>query len=132
MNQLFGCMSGVVAALTPSQHRLTLVAGRQPREDRFDVAMLYVSDHGESLGENNLYLHGLPFAIAPDVQKRVPMVMWLSDAYQTTYGFQDACLRSKTGLSLSQDNLFHTVLAMSGVETSVRNEDLNLLNGCQK
>jgi lipid A ethanolaminephosphotransferase len=40
--------------------------------------MLYVSDHGESLGENNLFLHGLPYAIAPDVQKQVPMVMWFS------------------------------------------------------
>ncbi len=43
--------------------------------------MIYLSDHGESLGENGLYLHGVPYAIAPDTQTRVPMVMWLSPGY---------------------------------------------------
>lgn len=43
-----------------------------------DTALIYVSDHGESLGENGIYLHGLPYAIAPDVQREVPMLMWLS------------------------------------------------------
>jgi lipid A ethanolaminephosphotransferase len=49
---------------------------------RSDTALLYVADHGESLGENNLYLHGMPYAIAPDVQKRVPWITWLSPGFE--------------------------------------------------
>lgn len=48
-------------------------------QKQLETAMLYVSDHGESLGENNIYLHGLPYAIAPKEQKQVPMILWLSD-----------------------------------------------------
>ena len=48
--------------------------------------MLYVADHGESLGENNLYLHGLPYALAPDVQKHVPWITWLSSGFQQQIG----------------------------------------------
>ena len=45
-------------------------------EQDYDVIMLYISDHGESLGENNIYLHGLPYAIAPAAQKQVPVIIW--------------------------------------------------------
>ena len=55
-----------------------LIAQLQARAATVDSAVLYISDHGESLGESNLFLHGLPYAIAPDVQKQVPMVMWFS------------------------------------------------------
>jgi len=47
-------------------------------EDTYDTALVYASDHGESLGEHGLYLHGVPCAIAPDVQKKVPMLIWAS------------------------------------------------------
>jgi lipid A ethanolaminephosphotransferase len=52
----------------------------------YDGALLYVADHGESLGENNLYLHGLPYSIAPDVQKHVPWVTWLSPGFEQDSG----------------------------------------------
>ena len=42
----------------------------------YDVVMVYVSDHGESLGENNIYLHGLPYSVAPQAQKQVPVIIW--------------------------------------------------------
>ena len=45
-------------------------------EQDYDVVMVYVSDHGESLGENNIYLHGLPYAVAPAAQKQVPVIIW--------------------------------------------------------
>lgn len=45
-------------------------------EQDYDVVMVYMSDHGESLGENNIYLHGMPYAIAPDAQKQVPIIIW--------------------------------------------------------
>lgn len=49
-----------------------------PRACSRAPARVYVSDHGESLGENNLYLHGLPYRFAPDVQKHVPWISWFS------------------------------------------------------
>ena len=50
-----------------------------------NTAMLYVSDHGESLGENGLYLHGAPYWMSPDEQVQVPMVMWMSDNFAQDY-----------------------------------------------
>jgi lipid A ethanolaminephosphotransferase len=65
-------------ALLYTDHVLAQLIAAAGQADTLDSAMLYVSDHGESLGENNLFLHGMPYAIAPDVQKQVPMVMWFS------------------------------------------------------
>ena len=59
----------------------SLIATLQRNEADVDSALIYVSDHGESLGERNLYLHGLPWFIAPKEQKQVPMVMWLSNGF---------------------------------------------------
>ena len=79
--------------------------------------MLYVSDHGESLGEGGLYLHGMPYAIAPDVQKNVPFVMWLSPAFRRSFGVSPGCLRSRADQPASHDNLFHSLLGVLDVET---------------
>ncbi|MCY7369324.1 MAG: phosphoethanolamine--lipid A transferase, partial [Polaromonas sp.] len=76
----------------------------QGAQARYDTAMLYVSDHGESLGENGLYLHGMPYAIAPDVQTRVPLLTWLSPGFASSFGIDTACLRSRSDLPLSHDN----------------------------
>jgi lipid A ethanolaminephosphotransferase len=50
----------------------------QSKQDKFTTSLVYLSDHGESLGEDGVYLHGLPWSIAPDTQKHVPMLLWLS------------------------------------------------------
>ena len=50
-----------------------------------NTALIYLSDHGESLGENGLYLHGAPYYIAPDEQKIVPMVMWFSEPFNLNF-----------------------------------------------
>jgi lipid A ethanolaminephosphotransferase len=63
--------------------------------DRFDVVMVYVSDHGESLGERGLYLHGLPWLLAPPEQTHVPMLMWLSDGFSQGRGIDRACLEQR-------------------------------------
>lgn len=83
------------------------------------TAMVYVSDHGESLGENNVYLHGLPYALAPDVQKQVPMVWWVSPAMRAHQGWQAKCLEAQTGRSLSHDYFFHSVLGLLDIQTEV-------------
>lgn len=94
-------------------------------------AMVYVSDHGESLGENNLYLHGLPWRIAPDVQKRVPWITWLSPTWERTTGLQAACLRQRLDLPVSHDHYFHSVLGLMGVQTSVYRPELDLYRPCR-
>lgn len=91
-------------------------------------ALLYVSDHGESLGENNLYLHGLPYAIAPDVQKHVPWIAWNT----ADFGMDLACLRQRRDASISHDNLFHTVLGMMQVQTMVYDKNLDAYASCQR
>lgn len=89
------------------------------RGNDFASAMYYMSDHGESLGENGLYLHGAPYLIAPETQKRIPFIAWLSNDFAATTGLDLSCLRTKTGESFSHDNLFDTVLGMMDVETKV-------------
>ncbi|SUG57882.1 Phosphoethanolamine transferase EptA specific for the 1 phosphate group of core-lipid A [Salmonella enterica subsp. diarizonae] len=66
------------------------------KQDKFTTSLVYLSDHGESLGENGVYLHGLPYSIAPDTQKHVPMLIWLSKDYQQRYQV-DSILSTKTG-----------------------------------
>jgi lipid A ethanolaminephosphotransferase len=95
-----------------------------------DVAMIYVSDHGESLGENNLYLHGVPYSIAPRTQIHVPMVMWLSPGFAQSSRISVDCLRERAKLPSSHDNLFHTTLGLMDVRTSVYEPGLNLAAGC--
>lgn len=95
-----------------------------------DSAMIYVSDHGESLGEHGLYLHGMPYSIAPKVQTHVPMMVWISRPMAR--GDVDvSCLRSKTHDSLSHDNLFHSVLGLLDVETTAYHATRDIFEGCR-
>lgn len=96
----------------------------------YDGALLYIADHGESLGENNLYLHGLPYALAPDVQKHVPWITWLSPAFEQRSGVGTACLRSQADARLSHDNLFHSVLGLLQVDTGAYRRELDAYAAC--
>jgi lipid A ethanolaminephosphotransferase len=96
----------------------------------FDTGLIYVSDHGESLGENGLYLHGVPYAFAPRQQTHVPMVTWLSSGLQQRTGVRTDCLRQREAEPLSHDNVFHTVLGVMDVTTRVRQDALDLLAPC--
>ena len=110
----------------------TLIEKLQARAATVDSAVVYVSDHGESLGEANLFLHGLPYAIAPDVQKQVPMVMWLSDGMAASAGIDRACLRHRATQPAAHDHLFHTVLGLADVRTALYAPEWDLLHGCRK
>jgi len=98
--------------------------------DSHDTALLYASDHGESLGENGIFLHGMPYAIAPDVQRQVPMTLWLSPAYAASFKVDTACLNKRATQPASHDNIFHTVLGMLDVHTQVYAPELDLLQSC--
>jgi lipid A ethanolaminephosphotransferase len=101
----------------------------QQRRD-YDTALLYVADHGESLGENNLYLHGLPYALAPDVQKHVPWITWLSPGFEQHAGVASQCLRARSGERITHDHLFHSVLGLMQVGTSAYRPALDTYAGC--
>ncbi|MBA2963391.1 MULTISPECIES: phosphoethanolamine transferase [Ramlibacter] len=103
----------------------------QAQDASLDTAMLYVSDHGESLGESGLYLHGVPFPIAPDVQKHVPMVAWVSPGFVRSTGLDLACLRGRAGRPVSHDNLFHSVLGALDVQTQAYERDLDVFAPCR-
>lgn len=118
-------------ALLYTDHVLArTVAFLQQQSAHRDTAMIYVSDHGESLGEHGLYLHSLPYAIAPDTQTHVPMVMWLSDDLRHRQHLAQDCLSRRARQPASHDNLFHTVLGLLDVKTSVYEPDMDLTHPC--
>ncbi|MDR1968606.1 MAG: sulfatase-like hydrolase/transferase, partial [Burkholderiaceae bacterium] len=104
----------------------------QARQAQWATALLYLSDHGESLGENNLYLHGLPYRFAPDVQKHVPWITWLSPRFAQQTGITAACLERRRDERFSHDNYFHTTLGLLGVQTSVYNAARDITAGCAR
>ena len=93
---------------------------------KFGTALFYVSDHGESLGENGIYLHGLPRAIAPESQLRVPAVIWLGSGFHAA-NMSD--LQKKRDTHYTHDNIVHTVLGFMGVKTELYRPKLDILDG---
>ncbi len=119
-------------ALLYTDHVLaSLVAKLQAASGTVDSVVLYVSDHGESLGEHRLFLHGLPWSIAPDVQKRVPMTMWFSPGAPQALGLNLPCLASRSQAPVTHDHLFHTVLGLLDVQTALHQAPLDLAQGCR-
>lgn len=98
------------------------------QEQEFATAMLYVSDHGESLGENGLYLHGLPYAIAPREQTRVPMIFWASDSFARQKNLSLADLTSRREKLYSHDYIFHSILALFDIDTKDYSSTLDLFS----
>lgn len=105
---------------------------RSSEVDNVDTAMLYFSDHGESLGEKNMYLHGAPYMIAPREQTQVPMMLWMSDRYSERFRIDRTCLMARRSQPFSHDNIFHSVLGMLNVSTAVLNPKLDLFNACTR
>jgi len=97
-------------------------------DDKFETAMFYVSDHGESLGEKGLYLHGFPYAIAPEAQKHVPAVMWFGKRFEV----DKIKLRQKASQPLNHDSYFHTVLNFAEITSSIYKPELDILHGIHK
>jgi lipid A ethanolaminephosphotransferase len=101
------------------------------QQAHFAPSMLYVSDHGESLGENNLYLHGMPYAVAPREQTHVPMLMWLPPQTEAALGVSMNCLRRQQDTVLTHDHLFHTVMGLVGVASAEYRPALDVLQACR-
>lgn len=81
------------------------------------TTMIYVSDHGESLGEYGLYLHGTPFSFAPDVQKKVPFLLWMSEAFMR---HRDVSVSDfKQQKQHSHRHVFHSIMGALGLKSAV-------------
>jgi lipid A ethanolaminephosphotransferase len=101
-------------------------------QDKYNVALVYLSDHGESLGESGMYLHGTPYSIAPSQQTHVPWFMWLPQDYTQAKGVDRECIAEHAQTaSYSHDNLFHSLLGLYGVNTSVRDAKLDITSNCK-
>jgi lipid A ethanolaminephosphotransferase len=103
--------------------------------DRVDVALVYVSDHGESLGEKGLFLHGLPYRIAPREQTRVPMVWWLGQQWRGGVGLSTSCAREAlvraAGSEVTHEHLFHSLLGLLDVRTTLHEPALDFFDPCR-
>jgi lipid A ethanolaminephosphotransferase len=97
-----------------------------------DTGLLYVSDHGESLGEHGLYLHGVPYRIAPDEQTKVPMIIWLSSSLMTSAGLDASCLAKRAAAPASHDNLAHTTLGLFGVRSKAYEPAFDVMAACHQ
>ena len=84
--------------------------------ETYNSAMMFISDHGESLGENNLYMHGIPASLAPKEQLEIPFIVWLSNDER----------RIKDTQEKSQHNIFHSVLDFLAVESPIYDESMSI------
>lgn len=103
------------------------------RQANMNTALIYLSDHGESLGESGIYLHGTPYMLAPEQQTHIPFMFWLSPDYAKNFGVNTDCLRDHAAKeAVSQDNLFATVLGMMDVKSAVYQPQLDILSQCRR
>ncbi len=84
--------------------------------DKYNSSMIYISDHGESLGEKNLYMHGIPASIAPKEQLDIPFIVWVSDDSK----------QLRNSKTLSQHNIFHSVLDFLEIESPIYNKNMSI------
>ena len=98
----------------------------------FESGLMYVSDHGESLGENGIYLHGMPYSVAPDNQKKVPMLLWMSDNMMKYDHLDYACLQKEAAKNTySHDNLFHSMLGLMEVNSKLYEPKRDIFDACR-
>ena len=98
----------------------------------YPTAMLYVSDHGESLGEYNVYLHGLPLAVAPSQQTHIPMIFWASPNFLEAKTIDPVLLAASRANPYSHENLFHSFLGLFDVQTALYEPSLDLFLPARK
>ncbi|WP_305812610.1 phosphoethanolamine transferase [Photobacterium leiognathi] len=102
-------------------------------DEQYNTALVYISDHGESLGENGTYLHGIPYRFAPEYQTKVPLMVWMSPSFQQTKNIDYTCLKQaarKTG-TYSHDNIFHSMLGVMDVSTQEYQAQLDIFSQCR-
>lgn len=135
-NELSACSLGEIRnaydnTLVYTDHVLGEVVQMLKRRSKTHAsAMFYVSDHGESLGEKGLFLHGLPYAIAPRQQTRVPMLAWLSPQFLALEKWNESCVRDQARQQRSHDHVFHTILGLMEIKSSAYRPQLDIFAPC--
>lgn len=112
---------------------MSLIIDKLAETKDLNASLFFVSDHGESLGENGIYLHGLPYMIAPKEQTHVPLLAWMPDNFNAANGVDVACVKqyAATG-TYSHDNLFDTLLGLFRVKTEIYRPEMDILKPCVK
>lgn len=95
---------------------LATLIGELKQLNEYKTSMIFVSDHGESLGENNLYMHGIPVSIAPREQLDIPLIVWVSGNY----------IKLKENKTASQHHIFHSILDFLAIDSPIYNEDMSI------
>lgn len=98
----------------------------------YNILMIFASDHGESLGENGIYLHSAVYKSAPDEQKHIPFLIWIPKETQKAMSVDMNCLKKMSEQYISHDNIFHTVLGFAGAQTKLYVKDYDILQKCRK
>ena len=93
-------------------------------DSRYKSAMIYMSDHGESLGENGIYLHGLPYFMAPDAQIHVGFLMWFGNKMKEEIDTEK--IEKNSSLKYTHNNLFHTLLGIFNVQVKVYEKEMDI------
>ncbi|MEZ6960357.1 MULTISPECIES: phosphoethanolamine transferase [unclassified Aeromonas] len=109
-----------------------LIARLKLYEEKYNTALIYLSDHGQSLGEMGLYLHSAPYRIAPDEQTRIPMQIWMSPGFIKEKKLNIRCLQKNANATpYSHDNLFSSMLGIWDVKTTVYDKRLDIFSPCR-
>ncbi len=111
---------------------LSRVINTLKNRSNINTAMIYMSDHGESLGENGVYLHGLPYFMAPEEQTHIPFIVWLSPKTQVAENIDVSCLQKNSSREYSHDNLLHSVLGLMNIETKHYKPALDIFSTCTR
>lgn len=101
------------------------------KEGEFASSMVYMSDHGESLGEKGLYLHAMPYFLAPSEQTSIPFISWFSPEFLKQDDLDMSCLKKLSAEPTSHDNLFHIVLGLMSVKTTVYDKSMDPFSACR-
>ena len=109
-----------------------IIAKLTLKQTDWETSLLYLSDHGESLGENGMYLHGMPYAFAPEEQTQIPLQLWMSPAFSQSGDYNQACLEQRAqNEQYSHDNLFDSVLGLMQINTELYRPAQDIFASCR-
>lgn len=98
--------------------------------NEYNTMLIFMSDHGQSLGENGVFMHSAPFDTAPKDQKNPAFFIWLNDDFADTFNIDKQCLISKINSNLSQDNIFHSMLGIFKINSKYYDKNLDIFSDC--
>lgn len=103
-----------------TDHLLSSLIDTLRNMEGWNTAMVYISDHGESLGENGLFMHGLPMNMAPKTQYEIPFLVWLSSDFRT--------LKADLPETVDQHYIFHSVIDLLSIQSPAYKEELDIFS----